>query len=107
MFQDRMLHCVGLSESEAWDRTWYFCSRPELYWTVGGYSHNVPNDARRIDCWANMYLRRWQPSASIIVIALMMEAVHASEKSVYYNETAWLYIQEGSHHHISHVLKNI
>jgi hypothetical protein len=32
-------------------------------------------------------------------ISLMTETVRTSETSVYFNESAWRYIQEGCHHH--------
>jgi hypothetical protein len=35
------------------------------------------------------------------VTALMMEAAHTSETSVYANETTWRYIAEGCHVHTS------
>jgi hypothetical protein len=39
-----------------------------------------------------------------IIRALMMEAVHATETSVYSNETARLYIPEGSNLHFRNIL---
>jgi hypothetical protein len=37
-----------------------------------------------------------------MMITLMMEAVHTSETSVYFNETIWRYIPEGCHLHTRH-----
>jgi hypothetical protein len=41
-----------------------------------------------------------------IFIALMMEAVHTSETSVFFNETKWCYIQESCHLH-THRCENL
>jgi hypothetical protein len=41
--------------------------------------------------------------ASLIIWAMYLDMVHTSEMSIYFHETAWLYILEGCHLHTCHL----